>query len=138
MDYQGSGINLISACFAHADPAFVQLCSDAFYCNFTTTDSCKDDVTRGAISCYCGSAVSLGGECQTAPGPQGPCKAEWAAATGCSAQHASDGPDRWTCTQANIVDLTAPGGTASYLTQCKDVFCGAGADPVGPCLDVGP
>jgi len=138
-DYQGSGIDLIGGCFANADPIFNQRCSDAFYCNYNTTDACKDDVTRGAISCYCGSAVAVGGECQTAPGPQGPCQAAWAAATGCAdAFPGTPGSAQWACVQNNITDLTAAGGTANYMTQCKDVFCGPGADPAGPCTGVGP
>jgi hypothetical protein len=123
-DYQGSGFDLIGACFENADPMLNQLCSDAFYCNFNTLDACKQDVTRGAISCYCGASVALGASCQTGTGPQGPCQDEWEAATGCESLEAgTDGPTTWGCTQNLFADPTLQSGVASYMTQCKDVSC---------------
>ena len=53
------GIDVIAGCLSSQDPDFNQRCADAFYCNLETDDPCRADVTRGAISCYCGADTQL-------------------------------------------------------------------------------
>ena len=117
--FQDVGVDFPATCLDNPDPAFAQLCTDAYECSIQDPGLCAGDLTRGAISCYCGLTQTLDA-CFATPsatnGPKGPCIAQWEAASGCAVGD-------FACVSDNFVNTDRPSAYAAFLTSCTVTDC---------------
>ncbi|MFT3922997.1 MAG: DUF4215 domain-containing protein [Myxococcales bacterium] len=116
--------NAVGECFDKTDATLVQLCVDLRNCMFEHKSGY--DGTNGPIESFCGTK-DPSTACQTPGNADGPCRAQWALATGVCATSAA-------CNQAAISTGTAeilkrasapsrPSGAAYSLTSCDAANC---------------
>ena len=112
--FQDVGVDFPAKCLENPDPAFAQSCTDAYECSIQDPGLCAGDLTRGAISCYCGLEQTLD-DCfapsSATKGPKGPCIARWETAAGCAAGD-------FACVSDNFANTEKPSAFASFLLNC--------------------
>jgi cysteine-rich repeat protein len=117
--FQGTDLDLIAGCFKQDDPIFAKQCANAFFCSLSSSDLCAGDLTRGAVSCYCGVNRTID-ECFKAPtattGPIGACIPQWESAANCAAGNLS-------CVSNNLVTPGLPSFFAAALVTCAVMDC---------------
>jgi cysteine-rich repeat protein len=118
-DFQASGTDLIAGCMRQDDATWTKKCSDAVFCSLNSPDLCAGDLTRGAVTCYCGLGRTID-DCFKPPsattGPIGACISQWEQAANCAAGDLA-------CVKNDFTVLTKPTGWANFLVSCAANDC---------------
>ena len=107
-NYEGQ-VDLVAACFHNADPKFTEQCIAVKNCAYD--NACGYDA-MGAPRCFCGSAAIQ--DCITPGAANGPCQAQWYAAT--RTKQLSE-------LTLRFGDISFPAGIAYHFQACDRDLC---------------
>ncbi len=107
-NYEGQ-VDLVAACFSNPDPKFTEQCIAVKNCAYD--NACGYDA-MGAPRCFCGTAEIQ--DCITPGAANGPCQAQWYAAT--RTKQLSE-------LTLRFGDISYPAGIAYHFQACDRDLC---------------